>query len=101
MDRREELHEILCELLGSRNVYYQPPENIKMKYPCIRYEREPLQQIHADNDTYLINVAYNVIVIEYEPDAEIVFKLAKFPKCKHNRPYVADGLYHDAFTLYY
>ena len=32
MDRRLKLHEELCDILGSRNVYFQPPETVKMKY---------------------------------------------------------------------
>ena len=39
MKTRYELHEFLCEILGSRNVYFQPPESVKMKYPAIVYER--------------------------------------------------------------
>ena len=34
MERRLELHEALCEVLGSRNVYFQPPDNVTMRYPC-------------------------------------------------------------------
>ena len=33
MKTRYELHEFLCEILGSRNVYFQPPESVKMKDP--------------------------------------------------------------------
>ena len=39
MDRRLQLHEELCSVLGSRNVYFQPPETIKLTYPCIIYSK--------------------------------------------------------------
>ena len=29
----------LEDLLGSKHVYYQPPENLKMEYPAIRYSK--------------------------------------------------------------
>ena len=35
---RLELHALLVELLGSTNVYYEPPETLKMSYPAIRYQ---------------------------------------------------------------
>ena len=37
--RRLQLHEILVGILGNENVYFQPPANLVMQYPCIRYER--------------------------------------------------------------
>ena len=43
MKTRYELHEFLCEILGSRNVYFQPPESVKMKYPAIVYERTEIK----------------------------------------------------------
>ena len=42
-ERRLELHEILCTILGSRNVYFQPPESIKMNYPAIVYGLDDMQ----------------------------------------------------------
>jgi len=40
MAPRLELQEVLESLLGSRNVYFQPPLNLKMNYPCIIYKRD-------------------------------------------------------------
>ena len=40
---REELHELLVSVLGSRNVYFQPPESIRMQYPAIVYARNNMQ----------------------------------------------------------
>ena len=39
MDRRALLNEELINLLGdgSRHVYFQPNENVEMKYPCIAF----------------------------------------------------------------
>ena len=37
--RRLELDADLRALLGSTNVYFQPPETKKLKYPCFIYER--------------------------------------------------------------
>ena len=49
MNRRLELHELLCETLGSRQVYFQPPVNVSMRYPAIVYSRDDIRNNFADN----------------------------------------------------
>ena len=39
MASRIKLQAKLEELLGSRNVYYQPPETLKIEYPAIIYSK--------------------------------------------------------------
>lgn len=97
---RSELHELLKEVLGSDNVYFQPPENIKMKYPCIRYSRNPSNVLYADNAPYRIKYGYEIILIDKNPDTEIFYKLCHLPMCRHERHYNADGLNHDVFYIY-
>lgn len=101
MNRREELHEILCEALGSRNVYFQPPESIKMQYPAIVYSRDDIDNNFANNSVYMQSLAYSVIVIDSDPDSEVVDKVSKLPRCQYDRHYKSDNLNHDMFTIYY
>lgn len=101
MNRREELHEILCEALGSRNVYFQPPESIKMKYPAIVYSRDDIDNSFANDSVYMQSLAYSVTVIDSDPDSEIVAKVSRLPRCQYDRHYKADNLNHDMFTVYY
>lgn len=101
MGSRLELQTILEELLGSRNVYFQPPESIKMKYPAIVYSKSDIANDSADNLIYKQSHFYQLIVIDEDPDSEIVEKISKLPKCRFNRHYTADNLNHDTFTLYF
>ena len=101
MNRREELHEILCEALGSRNVYFQPPESIKMQYPAIVYSRDDIDNSFANDSVYMQSLAYSVTVIDSDPDSEIVAKVSRLPRCQYDRHYKADNLNHDMFTIYY
>lgn len=101
MDRRLEFHEILANILGSRNVYFQPPESKRMSYPCIRYERDDIQNDFADNNVYRQKIAYSVTVIDEDPDSEIVFDVSKLPTARFERHYVADNLNHDVFHIFY
>ena len=100
MNDRLELHEILCQILGSRNVYFQPPESVSMKYPAIRYSRNRIENTSADNIIYKQDVSYTITVIDRDPDSEIVERLSKVPRIVYDRSYVADNLNHDVFTLY-
>jgi hypothetical protein len=101
MASRLKLHEVLCETLGSRNVYYNPPASVKMKYPAIVYSRSGIDNKHANNAVYNQKTAYDVTVVDPDPDSVIVEDLSKFPLCRFVRHYTADNLNHDVFTLYY
>lgn len=101
MDRRLELHEVLCDALGSRNVYFQPPASKVMQYPAIRYTLYDIDNVYADNNVYLQNTAYQIIVIDRDPDSEIVERVSKIPGIRYNRFYTADNLNHTVFILYY
>lgn len=101
MARRLELHEVLCNVLGSRNVYFQPPVSVKMQYPAIVYSRKDIYNRHADNDVYKQDHAYDITVIDKNPDSLIVEEISRLPKCRFDRHYTADNLNHDVFTIYY
>ena len=101
MSTRLDLHKLLCDCLGSRNVYFQPPESIKMQYPAIVYSRDDIENNHANNGAYMQSTAYNIIVIDPDPDSEVVQKVSKLPMCMFDRHYAADNLNHDSFTIYY
>ena len=92
-NRRLELHELLCGLLGSRHVYFQPP--------AIVYNLDYIENKHADDGVYLSNRRYQVIAIDANPDSELIEKIASLPTCQFNRHYEQDNLNHDVFTLYY
>ena len=100
MASRLQLHEELCALLGSKNVYFQPPRS--MQYPCIKYSRSGIDQRRANDGLYKKTNKYELIVIDYDPESEIPEKiLAYFPMCGFDRGYIADNLNHFVLTLYF
>lgn len=99
MASRIELHNILVEILGTRNVYFQPPSSVLMKYPAIVYSRSDIKNISADNIQYLNEYEYQVTIIDTDPDSEIVEKLARLPYCRFSRHYTSDNLNHDVFKI--
>lgn len=100
MNDRLTLHELLCEKLGSRNVYFQPPESVKMKYPAIRYSRNRIENTSADNIVYKQAVSYTITVIDRDPDSAIVERVSTIPHIMYDRSYIADNLNHDVFRLF-
>lgn len=101
MASRLELQSKFEELLGSRNVYYQPPESIKMSYTAIKYSRSDMDVRHADDATYSKMTKYELIVIAKNSDDPVIEKLLELPYCSYDRHYVGDNLHHDVLTLYY
>lgn len=91
----------LEELLGSKHVYYQPPENLKMEYPAIRYSKSDEEDIYANNIKYLSMSVYDLIVIDKKPDNPVIKKLLELPYSEFDRHYVADGLNHDVIRIFY
>ena len=47
MASRLNLHNSLIEALGTKSVYFQPPESVKLVYPCIIYEESKGRAIPA------------------------------------------------------
>lgn len=101
MDRREELHQILKDILGSNNVYFQPPKSVMLDYPCIVYKRSDIYSIKADNINYLNRVRYTLTLIGDNPESDLVKELLEIPMCSYDRFFTSDGLNHDVFSLYY
>lgn len=101
MRNRLELQTILEDLLGSRNVYYQPPENLKMSYPAIRYYKEDINSIFANNSKYINTNKYQIIVIDKLPDNNVIEDILKLPLTSFDRQYISDSLYHDVITIYF
>lgn len=101
MDRRLSLQEILVNILGSNNVYFQPPETIKLQYPCIIYGRDGINQKYADNRAYINKVRYSITLITRSPESDLIKKILELPYCSYDRYFAADSLSHDVFTIFY
>lgn len=101
MASRLSLHIILEDILGSKNVYFQPPESIKMSYPAIVYSRSDIRNVFADDSVYNSRKQYQITLIDKNPDSVFVDKLSELPTCRYTRHYTSDNLNHDVFVIYY
>lgn len=101
LSRRLQLHSSLVALLGSENVYFQPPATLQMQYPCIVYERDAASANHADNMPYTVVQGYQVTYISRMPDDDVVDKLMVYPSSRYQRHFATSGLNHDVFVIYH
>lgn len=101
MKTRAELQLALEELLGSRNVYFQPPESIKLSYPCIVYELNDIEVDAANDSPYLKNKSYSITYIDKNPDNTFIDAISSWALCRFDRFFVTDNLNHYIFTLYF
>lgn len=101
MGTRADLQSLLETLLGSRNVYFQPPPTIQMKYPCIVYNLDDMDTKFADNYPYRVERRYSLTVIDKDPDSAILDKVALLQKCIFDRHFVTDNLNHNVFIIYF
>lgn len=99
--RRYDLHEILVEILGSRNVYYQPPATVKMQYPCIVYGLDDLTVRHANDGLYSRKTRYQVTAMYKDPDSDLPHQIASIPYASFDTQFVSDGLIHSVLSLYF
>lgn len=101
MDRRLELQAMLETMLGTRNVYFQPPANVKMNYPAIVYQRDNVDSLFAGNRPYRHTKRYEVTIIDRDPDSTIPGRVAALPLSSFSRHFVVDNLNHDVYSLYF
>lgn len=101
MDNRLNLQTLLEKILKSRNVYFQPPESVKLKYPAIVYALGVIEGRHANDSVYNLIRRYSVMLITEDPDSSTIGELACLKMCRFVRHYKFDNLNHYVFELYY
>lgn len=90
----------LLELI-TPHVYFQPPPNISLAYPCIVYARDGSHADYAENALYLHVKRYMVTVIDRDPDSSLPDKVEELPLCSFDRFYATENLNHHVFNLFF
>jgi hypothetical protein len=95
-----ELHSKLLTYMP--NVYFQPPSNIQMVYPCIVYNKTKKLNKFGNDARYLSKQGYQIMVIERVPDSDIADNIEGFfQNCSISQYYTVDNLNHTTIDLYY
>lgn len=101
MGSRLELQEHLELLIGSDQVYFQPPPNVQMQYPAIVYELSDMVSVFASNRPYRTTNQYEITVIDKNPDSLLPAKIKALPMSRFVRAFKTSGLNHTIFDLYF
>lgn len=101
MDRRLELHDILGGIQGVKKAYFQPPETVKLVYPCIIYSLKRVDMRSANDRPYKNRDGYDIMIIDRDPDSKIRRTIEAMPLANFDRFFTKDGLNHWSYTLYY
>jgi len=100
MDRRLELHQKLINIVG--RAYFQPPESVKLEYPCAIYNLTDIDISHADDQIYRNKRGYSVMIIDRNPDSNYLEDMmTSFQYVRFDRFYVVDNLNHFVFRVYF
>lgn len=101
MASRLKLHEVFCNILGSRYVYFQPPAELRLNYPCIVYELDNVHITHANDSPYSHQNRYKITSIDYDPDSETPGKIAMMPTASFVTAFKANNLNHVVYNIYF
>ena len=101
VQNRIDLHNILTAIPNVAAVYYQPPINTKLVFPCIIYKRDGSYTDNANNNKYIFKKKYQITVVTRTPDETIADRVETLRYSSFDRHYVSDGLNHYIFTIYF
>lgn len=96
-----EFQQFLTEQLGTGNVYFQPPETVRMNYPAFKYNLAKIDNVNANNSKYLQRKQYTLTYISYDPDDPMVDTISGWQFCLFDRSYAANNLNYFVYTIYY
>ena len=99
---RVELHQLLkAQFIETEpHVYFQPPTNTKLSYPCIIYKLSDLPTKWANNLPYHWDESYEMTYISKDPNDPMVIRLIALRQLRFVRYYSADNLHHFVYIIY-
>lgn len=100
MGDRLDLHNELLAMCP--NVYFQPPSNITMKYPCIVYSKLNKMKLYGSDVIHYSKQQYRVTIIDANPDTAIPDMIEKNLRyCGIDQYFTVNNLNHTVLSIYY
>lgn len=96
---RLKFHNQLCCAFNTKNVYFQPPETLKIRYPAIIYSINNTSIKKADNRNYNYRIIFKVVLVSRDPESDMIDTMIDNFICNYESSYVADGLNHTVFIV--
>ena len=100
-ERRDQFMNHLSETFEDVKVYYAPPENVKLFYPCFVIDPGIVDNRYSNGKIYASVVKFSVKYITKHVDDYIINDFLKAQLYTSlDRVYTADNLRHYVFTVY-
>lgn len=100
--QRDYIQNILSGIDGVKKVYFQPPKDTQLAYPCIIYSLDGVRSNYANGQRYLTFPSYSLTLIDYDTESIIQKYLLDLTGDCHisfDRFYTSDNLNHWVYTL--
>lgn len=81
------------------HVYFQPPESIKLVYPCIIYHISNIDTLYSSNLPYAHFISFETKYISKDSTSKVPNRLLKLPRSRFNTYYTAEKLHHYSYTI--
>ena len=82
------------------NVYYQPPEALKLQFPCIVYDLIDEVDIYSNNGLYKTWSQYRITIMDKNPDSVYPKLLKSKFTCSFERKFTSSYVNHIVYTLH-
>lgn len=96
---RDLLH-LLQQAVQHNQVYFQPPENLKIRYPAVVFHLSKIEIDRASDVPYKGAKEYSVTLITKDPEPDVIDEILKIPYSSLDTTYISDGMNHFVFTVY-
>lgn len=96
---RDLLH-LLRQAVQHDQVYFQPPENLKIVYPAVVFHLSKIEIDRASDVPYKGAREYSVTLITKDPEPDVIDEILKIPYSSLDTTYISDGMNHFVFTVY-
>lgn len=81
------------------HVYFDPPESVKMTYPCFVYHYIGNSDVKANDQVYLRSEEYTVRYITKKADPILPEAIMDLPYVTFENHYTSENLHHFMFTF--
>lgn len=95
---RSKLEGIMEECGEEPHLYFQPPESVRLAYPCMVYHLRTLTSRSADNRPYVKYISFDITYITRSPASKVPARMLEEPLFSFDRYYTAENLHHYSYT---
>lgn len=99
MSEQEDFHNQLEAIFPGLNLYYRPPTNLLLEYPCIVYDVKNFNASRANNAVYVNGTTFRATVMSVLPGYEDTRNMLQLAHSEHINSFISDGIVHEVFDI--